>query len=205
MNKTCRVCGSVKSESEFSKRADSTDGLRSECRACKKATDAAAWNKYKHKKLPQNKEYKLNNKDAIQLKMRKYRENNRESIILGAIRKRANAIGVLFNLTIEDIVIPKYCPLLGIELCFNGGMSNRDTSPSADRIEPGNGYTKGNVKIISYRANRIKNNATPEELKLMASRIDEYSAKQVKSITFESRKAEKGQDEKTIIEIEAVD
>ncbi|MCP1937389.1 hypothetical protein J2R95_003184 [Bradyrhizobium japonicum] len=53
------------------------------------------------------------------------------------------------------------CPVLGIDMKFGG---DRDNSPSLDRIEPAKGYVKGNVAFISDRANRIKSDATLEEL-----------------------------------------
>ena len=66
-----------------------------------------------------------------------------------------------FNLTLEDIRVPKYCPLLGTLLEFGGAPA---TSPSIDRLDPAKGYTKDNIWVISRRANAIKNDATPEEL-----------------------------------------
>jgi hypothetical protein len=47
-----------------------------------------------------------------------------------------------------------------------------DTSPSLDKINPELGYVPGNVAIISYRANRIKNNGTAEEHRLIADWMD---------------------------------
>lgn len=37
-------------------------------------------------------------------------------------------------------------------------------SPSLDKIIPSLGYAKGNIWVISYRANTIKNNCTFEEI-----------------------------------------
>ena len=42
-------------------------------------------------------------------------------------------------------------------------------SPSIDRIDSTKGYTKDNIQIISWRANRIKNDSTPEELMQIAT------------------------------------
>ena len=41
---------------------------------------------------------------------------------------------------------------------------NKDFSPSVDRIDPTKGYVRGNVRVISYLANRMKSNATVDQL-----------------------------------------
>lgn len=76
-----------------------------------------------------------------------------------------------FNLTTSDINIPSHCPYLGIELSLEN-TKKLDNSPTLDKIIPSLGYVVGNVEVISERANRIKNNATPEELFLIAERYN---------------------------------
>jgi hypothetical protein len=44
---------------------------------------------------------------------------------------------------------------------------------SLDRIDSSKGYIKGNVWVISLRANRIKNDSTPQELRLIADKVEE--------------------------------
>jgi len=84
------------------------------------------------------------------------------------VKKRAKQQGVEFNLEVEDIPeIPKICPVLGIKIMENINPSPLDSSPSLDRINPNAGYIKGNIRFISNRANRIKSDATLEELKLV--------------------------------------
>lgn len=77
-------------------------------------------------------------------------------------RKRAIAKGLPFSISPADIKIPSRCPVLGVELLATGP---RDARPSLDRIKPGDGYTPGNIRVISFRANRIKSDATAEELR----------------------------------------
>ena len=74
---------------------------------------------------------------------------------------RAKQKGLDFNITKEDIVIPDTCPLLGTPM----------ESPSLDRIDSTKGYVKGNVWVISNRANTLKNDATLTELKTLVENL----------------------------------
>lgn len=76
---------------------------------------------------------------------------------------RAKAKGIPVDITEADIRIPSVCPVLGIPL-FKGTGKLTDNSPTLDRIDSTGGYTKDNVLVVSARANRIKSDATIEEL-----------------------------------------
>jgi hypothetical protein len=82
-------------------------------------------------------------------------------------RWRAKRANVPFNLTPADIVVPKRCPIFNTPIRIGEGRLS-DNSPSLDRIIPRKGYVRGNVVVISMRANRIKSDASPKELKLLA-------------------------------------
>lgn len=84
--------------------------------------------------------------------------------ILNRCKKRAQLKGMEFNLSVSDITIPKKCPILDIELMYSVGRGGDWNSPSLDRIDNSKGYIKGNVQVISKRANIIKNDATLEEI-----------------------------------------
>lgn len=75
--------------------------------------------------------------------------------------RRARKKKVRFNLKIEDLVIPNFCPVLGIELT-RGSVSPSDAT--VDRIRPELGYTRGNILIVSRLANDIKSAATPDQI-----------------------------------------
>ena len=87
-------------------------------------------------------------------------------------RARAKNKDLPFDITIDDIGAPPACPVLGVALSW-GNTSQAGNSPSLDRIIPALGYVSGNVMVISRRANTIKNNATPDELRRVA---DFYAA-----------------------------
>ena len=78
-------------------------------------------------------------------------------------KRRAHLKGLPFSIELSDIKIPLHCPVLGIKLHTNNGFS-KDDSPSLDKIVPENGYVKGNILVISMKANQIKTNASLKEL-----------------------------------------
>lgn len=90
--------------------------------------------------------------------------------MLNYARARAKKKSLPFDIELDDIVIPDICPLLDIPLVLDNQLF-ADNSPSLDRLIPSLGYVKGNVKVISVRANTIKNNATIDELMLLTERL----------------------------------
>jgi hypothetical protein len=94
----------------------------------------------------------------------------REVRMIDSAKERAKAKGLPFAITKADIPIPQRCPLLGIVLSRGPGKLHA-ASPSLDRKDPSKGYVPGNVWVISYRANAIKNDATLEELELLTRNL----------------------------------
>ncbi len=99
----------------------------------------------------------------------RYRANSPQKYLLQHLRARAKAKGLPFDLQASDIVIPTHCPVLGIKLEWGVGRkaSANHASPSVDRLVPHKGYVRGNICVISNRANHLKNNATVEELEAL--------------------------------------
>lgn len=124
----------------------------------------------------------------------KYRNRDEENLGKGltlrlklfySAQRRARKNSLPFTITLDDIVIPEKCPILGIPL-FNGRRGFRPHSYSLDRIQGPLGYVPGNVQVISNRANLLKRDATLEELeklvnylKLQRERLNEKAPKRV--------------------------
>jgi hypothetical protein len=95
---------------------------------------------------------------------REWRVKNHNHKMWSASKARAARRGVEFTIAPEDIVVPTHCPIFGVELRVGRGPNNSIACcPTLDRIDPSRGYVRGNVWVISHRANAIKNDGTPEE------------------------------------------
>lgn len=98
----------------------------------------------------------------------RWNRQNPKRVMIRSARFRAKTLGVPFNLKVPDILIPEVCPVLGVTL-QPGNNKQKDNSPSLDRITPELGYVKGNVEVVSWRANRLKADASPDELERVAA------------------------------------
>lgn len=95
-------------------------------------------------------------------------------------KTRARQKELDFDLTLDDIQIPMYCPVLGIELYIGKEHGVKDHSPTLDRIDNDEGYVKWNVKVISGRANRLKSDARIKDLeRIILYMKDPYYNKQI--------------------------
>lgn len=98
---------------------------------------------------------------------RRYANANPEFALWNAAKQRAKKAGLEFTITVADVIIPAACPYLGIPICASfdptGGV-RRDNRASLDRVDSRVGYVPGNVHVVSWKANRIKTDATIEDL-----------------------------------------
>ena len=93
--------------------------------------------------------------------------------LINSARTTAWARGLKFNLRRGDIVVPRRCPVLGILLRFTPGQRT-DSTPSIDRINNRRGYTRGNVVVVSWRANYLKRDMTRDEIRRLAAFYTEF-------------------------------
>lgn len=124
--------------------------------------------KDKKKLAEYSRNYYKKNKGTLKFKrqqwQRLWRMENWPRYLWYIAKKRAKEYDIPFTITPDDIIIPKRCPVFGHKFIIgkNGGS---DCSPSLDKIIPKLGYVKGNIIVISRRANRIKSDASLDELK----------------------------------------
>lgn len=159
--KTCCRCKENKEYSEFSKLKRTQDGFNFRCRKCQSELDTQYRERRKeYARLNPNKEYQANWYSQM-------RKENPAKLLWKLAKKRAKDNNIIFDLEIEDIIVPDVCPVLGIpiSLDLNGLVKYRasENSPSLDRTDSKKGYIKDNICVMSYKANVIKNYGTLED------------------------------------------
>lgn len=90
--------------------------------------------------------------------------------IYNRLKSSAQKRNIEFTLTLpelNELSFPITCPILGIPLQYNRGTA-LDNSYSIDRIDSTKGYNINNIEVISLRANKLKSNATMQEIQLLA-------------------------------------
>ena len=141
--KVCDTCGENKAIRHFScvDKWDQTSPRRDTCKRCSK------------------------NKREMDRRNRAWQED-----LVGTLWKnsrcRAKSAGIEHTLSKEDIVIPEFCPVLGIKL-HTEDRKAKYAAPSIDRIDNTKGYTPDNIVIVSVRANLLKRDATLTEMRAL--------------------------------------
>lgn len=166
MKKICTKCGTEKSLEEFRKIWKNKENRSAKCKVCH-AKECAEYYRKNPDRMKQN-AYKWNNK-------------NFKRKIINSTRNSARKRGLEFNLTEDDLEIPKKCPILGTPLVQEIQTRGKDADchiPSIDRIDPNKGYTKDNIAVISLAANRKKQDLTLDEIE----KIRKYVKKTAKML-----------------------
>lgn len=93
-------------------------------------------------------------------KRRRYDKLRRIERLVAEAKKRAKKKGLDFTIVARDVVIPLFCPALDIPIIWGGPRPNW---PSIDRLDNSRGYTPDNIRVISFRANNLKGDASADE------------------------------------------
>lgn len=152
----CASCGGIKPY------------RRKYCASCLVVSRKKSRNKYcsanREKLREARRIYAANNPEKLRaISLRAHHKDPRRKLVQLA-KRRAKLKGLEFDLDKRDIVVPEFCPVLGIRLVIGGGSGFSDASPTLDRIDNSRGYVRDNVLVVSWRANRIKVDATVDEL-----------------------------------------
>ena len=164
----CPVCGEIKPYWKFGIAPRSKTGRVWACKECIVAKPEDMSNTVYRRK------YDTEFREKINESKRKEFRRNINYYIWERAKQRADKYGYDFNLEVSDIVIPDICPILEVPIEI-GDKGDYEYSPSIDRIDNTKGYIKGNIQIISKKANSMKNSASPEELFKFCKNILRYS------------------------------
>ncbi len=175
----CSNCKFPKNLDEFPKHKGRKDDREGVCKVCvnERRKDSKP---YKAQKKEMRDKYKSSEEYRQKVKARtsNYRKTHNEQLLLTQARIRAKRNNLEFNLELSDIIIPNKCPILGIPLIRGEGIRAHG-SPSVDKINNNKGYTKDNVRVISYLANHMKADASTEQLEAFAKNIVKYINKMI--------------------------
>lgn len=171
MEKQCTKCKVLLQLECFSKDKHKASGYRS---ACKKCSSLEFQN--------------FRNSDAYQARLEKVKTGRKTKKNIDPVsvwvhdvfhnaKYRSKKNGIEFSITKKWVALSvvKFCPLLQIELNY-GASKSSDSSASIDRVDSSKGYTPENCKIISFKANRIKNNATLQDIQMLAKNLGAYES-----------------------------
>lgn len=164
--KTCSQCLTTKEISLFYRNSESSDGYRANCKICQNNLNDL-WRSKNREKIAKTRAVYRAKPEILRSRAQLakiWNRKNMESVLLTHAKKRAKTLNIEFDITKEDVVIPEFCPVLGIRLEVGMGV-HHDASPSIDRMDNVAGYVKNNISVISLKANRIKSNASFDEIK----------------------------------------
>jgi hypothetical protein len=184
--KVCRLCNEDLPLTSFTKHKATRDGLRHECRACRKKQEQ------EYKKDPfvaasiseRKKKYDEANKESIQrYRQVKYKADantpkGRAYSLFKHAERRARDNDLPFDLTLEYVnekLFNGVCEVTGIPFVFDyasskftiddGGNLRNPFTASIDKIDPTKGYTKDNCQFVVYMYNTCKNSFSDETVK----------------------------------------
>ena len=121
-----------------------------------------------YRKLNKDKRSLQNKTNYESVRKKKFIENPKHYLWYVA-RTRARKYNIEFDIEESDIVIPIYCPILNCKLeKGNGYLFN---AMSLDRVDNNKGYIKGNVRVISRKANLLKSSLTLDILETLIKYI----------------------------------
>jgi hypothetical protein len=137
----------------------------------KKARAKARYLTRQKEALEESREWKRKNPEKFKASQDKWNQKHPLYSTYHNAKRRAKDLELPFDIHWKELVMPEYCPILGVrmdkELDF-------DYRPSLDRVDPTKGYVKGNIAFISMKANRMKAEGTAEEHRKIADYIDSF-------------------------------
>jgi hypothetical protein len=166
---TCSKCRCPLGVEHFSKDKHRGTGYRAACKKCsadefRAYRQSPAYGERLQRQLAQRR------KEKVETPVTRW-----AAVAIGNARRRAKTAGLVCSITKTWLVAnaPTHCALLEVPLDYAATTSTA-TSASVDRRDSALGYTPDNCRIISFKANRIKSNASVFEIALLAKNLTTY-------------------------------
>lgn len=158
--KKCSKCNTVQKLDDFYNHNTTRDGKTHHCKKCMTA--------YRKENAEKQRLYMRNLRDTDNERVKEVRRTSYRNTppylkVFYQSQSRAKVRNIEFNLQPEDITVPDECPYLKVPFII-GTKENYQYTHSLDRIDNDKGYIKGNVEVITKKANSMKNSASTEEL-----------------------------------------
>ena len=184
-----KICSKCKQEyplDMFVKNKQCKDGYAGTCKNCQ--------NEYSRKWKRENKDriapirrkqyaesYGVIQREKEQIRKEQYPLRVRCQLLRAGMRDRSRVKGIEFDSGSFSVAYlmgrlfrNPNCECCGrlLDISFKADRKFNESSPSIDRVNPAKGYVKGNVAILCWRCNRIKQDATPQELRAITHFMD---------------------------------
>ena len=184
-----KICSKCKREyplEQFVKNKQCKDGFAGTCRNCQNEYSRDWKQRNKGRLAPIRRKQYAERYGSIQRAKEQIRKEQcplkvRSQVLRAGMRDRARVKGIKFDSGFFSVsyLMERLSHNLNCECChkpldiaFKDDRKFNESSPSIDRVNPTKGYIKGNVAILCWRCNRIKQNATPQELRIIANFMD---------------------------------
>lgn len=123
-----------------------------------------------------DREYKRANGYRCNTQVRKRLSDPKKAMrfVVGVARQRAKKFGRQFDEGLFDMLPATHCRCCNRELDYTTRKkSGLSRSPSLDRVDNSKGYTVENTRVICLRCNRLKGDATANELRFLVAYMEE--------------------------------
>lgn len=166
-NKICGYCKLLKDIKEFAINKQHPEGVSRYCRNClsqkRKIYIKTNYIQFYKKRQEYKKTLSFKTRESNKRNNRKIQ--NPSLFIWKNLQKKCKKNKIDFNLDVDDIIIPKICPVLKIPILLIGNPTKCPNLAVIDRIDNNQGYVKNNICVISNKANWLKKHGSLEDFK----------------------------------------
>jgi len=184
--KKCNKCGKYKPLKEFIKNKQCKDEVAGTCKNCQNSY-SKKWKQLHSKTLSEKRRKRYAETEGMEVKEREEKRKLlhplrvRCQLLRHGMQDRAKMKGIDFDsqfftvsYLMDRLIKNPNCECCNkkLDIGYKKDKKFNDNSPSMDRVNPKLGYTKSNVAILCWRCNKHKQDATANELRMIADFMD---------------------------------